>query len=55
MYPDLSREMNSKKCEAATSESNPGNADLPIGGGTEVQNANREIDVPRLGLGPPLM
>jgi hypothetical protein len=40
--------MRSKKCEAATSESNPGNANLPIGDGTEAQNANREIGVPRV-------
>jgi hypothetical protein len=41
-------EMHSKKCEAATSESNPGNANLPIGDGAEAQNANREIGVPRV-------
>jgi hypothetical protein len=29
-------------------ESTPGNANLPIGDGTEVQNANREIGVPRV-------
>jgi hypothetical protein len=40
--------MYSKKCEAATSESTPGNAYLPIGDGTEAQNANREIGVPRV-------
>jgi hypothetical protein len=40
--------MRSKKCEAATSESNPGNANLPIGDGREAQNANREIGVPRV-------
>ena len=40
------REMRSKKCEAATSESNHGNANLPIGDGAEGQNANREIGVP---------
>jgi hypothetical protein len=38
--------MRPKKCEAATSESNPGNANLPIGDGAEAQNANREIGVP---------
>ena len=40
--------MSSKKCEAAISESNPGNANLPIGDGTEAQNANRKIGVPRV-------
>jgi len=40
--------MRSKKCEAATSESKPGNANLPIGDGAEAQTANREIGVPRL-------
>ena len=39
-------QLRSKKCEAATSESFPGNANLPIGDGTEAQNANREIGVP---------
>ena len=40
------REMRSKKCETAISESNPGNANLPIGDGATAQNANREIGVP---------
>jgi hypothetical protein len=40
--------MRSKKCEAATSQSNPGNANFPIGDGAEEQNANREIGVPRV-------
>jgi hypothetical protein len=40
--------MRSKKYDAATSESNPGNANLLIGDGTEAQNANREIGVPRV-------
>ena len=40
--------MRSKKCKAATSESNPGNANLPIGDGTEAPNVNREIGVPKV-------
>jgi hypothetical protein len=40
--------MRSKKREAATSESNPGNANLPIGDGTRAQNANWETGVPRV-------
>ena len=35
---------------AATSGSDPGNANLPIGDGTEAQDANREIGVPRIRL-----
>ena len=40
--------MRSKKCEAATSASNPGSANLPIGDATEAENANREIGAPRI-------
>ncbi len=39
--------MRSKKCETATSESNPGDANLPIGILCFCTVANREIGVPR--------
>jgi len=41
-------EMRWKKCDNATWEYNPGNANLPIGDGAEAQTANREIGVPRV-------